>query len=132
MAVAYGPESQVVFAYSQGRFGSYAQPIFSYRNRTNSSDLEYGARTGALLHYMAFGYKRMECRAQAGAGIHLAKWTREYRLQSAPGVAAYELVQERRQWGAEIWVQPEFRFYERFAVLLDAHLLRYYFHFGKT
>jgi hypothetical protein len=125
LAVAYGPESQVVFAYNQGRFGAYAQPIFSYRNSTYFSDLEYGVRTGALLHYTAFTYKRMECRAQAGAGVHLATWNREYRLLSSPGVVTDVPVRKRRQWGAEIWVQPEFRFYERFAVLLDAHSLQY-------
>ena len=121
VSLAYGPRNQLVINLNRNRFGTYFQPILQYSGSTESTDLEVGGRLGFLYTYTALSWKDFECRAQVGAGAHLAR-RMDWRKPPYEGAGdRWESSQE----GVEVWIQPEFRFRERFALLLDAHFLRY-------
>ena len=121
IGISYGPTDQVVFSLNWPRWGIYAQPILSYFDRDTHTELEIGARGGAYLAYTAFSYRQLECRITAGSGIHYARNTRTQKASDfSPGFEA-----EAEQQAGEFWLQPEFRFYGRFGILLQAQVLRY-------
>jgi hypothetical protein len=123
LAATYGPSDQVLLSLNWKKFGLYGQPILSYQKSDFQTTLELGARSGIFLTYTAFSFREMECRLQAGIGGHSAvrNETRKDPYQDG------EIESETRQSAGEIWIQPEFRFYQRFALVLEAQVLRYVF-----
>ncbi|MDB5050585.1 MAG: hypothetical protein JWO30_3656 [Fibrobacteres bacterium] len=116
LAIGYGPANSVHLTLNRNDFGLYANPFVSYHNADYYSQRESAIHLGGMYSYRAFTYRQMECRAQLGAGVHGA-----YLLIKDD----YTPDHENRQWGVEAWIQPEFRFYERFALLLEANVLKY-------
>lgn len=119
LGFAYGPSNQLQLSVNRDLWGLYVQPILAFRSDPSRDEWEYGGRFGLQYHYTAFTYRKFECRAQLGAGMHLVRRTDEQVIQNIPD--SYE----QSQTGAEIWMQPEFRFYQRFAMLLEMHILRF-------
>lgn len=119
LGVAYGPTDQVRFSMDWDRWGIYVQPILSWSDSENSGweRLEGGGRGGIYRAYSPFAYKAMECRLVGGAGAHFVLRTMTFKP------AGREI--KTRQQAFEAWMQPEFRFYQRFSVLLQAQLFRY-------
>jgi hypothetical protein len=111
-----------VITANRGDFGAYLQPFLHYEDGSSWQRLESGGRFGLLYSHLALAWKDFECRAQVGAGPHLA-WRRETREEMYPGDIPRDM--ESSQQGFELWIQPEFRFRKRFALLLEAHFLRY-------
>ena len=123
-AASYGPSDQVQFFLTWNGIGFYTQPIIdfnsqSYDNSSNSSR-EFGARSGLFKGFTALRYRQLECRLLAGAGGQYV--IREITFESP---FSREENQKSKQYAAELWIQPEFRFFSRFAVILQAQTLRY-------
>ena len=123
LAATYGPSDQVLLSLNWKRWGLYGQPILSYQKANSQTSLEYGLRAGAFVTYSAFSYRQLECRLQAGAGSHSA--IKQETIRDPYSNGEYEF--ERKQGALEIWMQPEFRFYERFALVFEAQVFRYFF-----
>ena len=121
VSLAYGPRNQLVITVNRGALGAYSQPILEYADDSRGTFRESGARFGFLYSLAALAWKDFECRAQVGAGSHLA-WRTDTWEPSFPAETRYE--SESSQQGLELWIQPEFRFRKRFALLLEAHFLR--------
>lgn len=124
LAVSYGPSEQVQFFLTRKEFGLYTQPIITFSSRSNdfgtSGFRELGARYGLFFGFTALTYRQLECRLLAGAGGHYV-----YRDQTIKNVYGPSVHLENRQYAAEIWIQPEFRFFSRFAIILQPQALRY-------
>ena len=122
--VSYGPSEQIQFFLTWKEFGLYTQPIVSFNSRSDDigsgESKELGARYGFFFGYTALTYRQSEFRLLAGAGGHLVHM--EQTLESRFAPSDYR---EHRQYAAEIWMQPEFRFFSRFAIILQAQALRY-------
>lgn len=121
LSLAYGPTRQLIATAGLGAWSVYGQPFLSYSAFESSDGWETGARWGAMYSHTALAWRQLEVRAQAGAGLHYA-----YRRQTYTSAAAGpDYTRFSTQEGVEVWLQPEFRFQTRFALLLEAAFLRY-------
>jgi hypothetical protein len=125
LAITYGPTQSVQFAFNLKNMGVYLQPIIDYSSDDFRNSFEYGSRIGVQVGYTAFAFRRLECRLIAGAGGHGVTRRLEFLDQGR-----IREIFEDRQTAAEVWMQPEFRFYETFGVVLQAQLVRYLFETG--
>lgn len=123
-AASYGPSNQVQFFLTWNGVGLYTQPIIDFNSQSyeESSDYtrELGVRTGLFIGFTALRYRRLECRLLAGAGGQYVSMEKAF---ESPFNREEYL--ESKQYAAELWIQPEFRFFSRFAVILQAQTLRY-------
>lgn len=128
-AISYGPSDQVQLFLSWNGIGLYTQPIIDYDSYSDesvvNSNQETGARFGAFRAFTALSYRQLECRLLAGAGGQYAE--RENSFESA----FRRDYLKSKQYAAELWMQPEFRFFSRFAVILQAQTLRYVWEQGE-
>jgi hypothetical protein len=122
LAITYGPTRSVHFALNRKNLGVYLQPIIYYSSDDARNRIEYGGRLGIQAGYTAFAYRQLECRLIGGMGWHWVTMLDQFIHQD-------QVVEEfeDRQWAAELWMQPEFRFYERFGMVLQAQIVRYLF-----
>jgi hypothetical protein len=120
LAITYGPTRSVHFALNRKNLGVYLQPIIYYSSDDARNRIEYGGRLGIQAGYTAFAYRQFECRLIGGMGWHWASMLYQVIHQD-------QVLEEfeDRQWAAELWMQPEFRFYERFGMVLQAQIVRY-------
>ena len=116
LSIGYGPSSQFHVGFDRGPWGAYAYPFARIFEGEYNRVHEYSIRVGNRYSYPAFTYRQMECRGQLGAGFH-GGW-QNWQYTYAPDNNLY-------QYGFDISLQPEFRFYQRFALLLEAAVFNY-------
>lgn len=123
-AASYGPTDQIQFFLTWNGIGLYTQPIIDFNSQSDDnhaySSRELGVRTGLFTGFTALRYRQLECRLLAGVGGQYV--LREKTFESPYSREEYL---ESKQYAAELWIQPEFRFFSRFAVILQAQTLRY-------
>ncbi len=125
LGIGYGPTDNLNFTWNRNAWGLYASPFWSYKKNDYSSQENYSLRCGPLYSYTAFAYRQAEVRAQFGLGLGTAVMRINDQVYYSPAPPQFSLTHTQTQAGLELWIQPEFRFYQRFSLLLEANIFRY-------